>query len=80
MKTSKLMVSKSLQSASSVKLDSIPGDSELMTRSELIRKLKTSAPTLYRLEKKGLIPSTPCGGQKRYEWNKVLESLNNQGK
>ena len=51
-----------------------------INRKELIKRLGTSAPTLIRLEKKGIIPSIRLGGKILYDWNKVIEALEKRSK
>lgn len=51
-----------------------------INRKELIRRLGSSAPTIIRLEKKGVIPVLRLGGKVLYDWNKVMESLERQDK
>lgn len=51
---------------------------ELITRTELLEKLKMSSPTLYRLESEGL-PVMRNGKVVRYDWEDVVEWMKRQG-
>jgi predicted DNA-binding transcriptional regulator AlpA len=44
-------------------------------RTELMKRLGVTEPTIIRLERKGLIPSFRIGSAVRYQWESVLESL-----
>jgi len=51
---------------------------EMLTRKELLEKMKITSPTLYRLEKKGL-PVMRNGGVVRYDWDDVVDWMKKQG-
>ncbi|RYE54768.1 MAG: hypothetical protein EOP48_11595 [Sphingobacteriales bacterium] len=48
---------------------------EIIDREELCKRLNITEPTAIRHEKKGKIPRIEIGSSVRYDWNKVLESL-----
>lgn len=52
---------------------------EMLTRQELLGKLRTSSPTLYRFEAQGM-PVMRNGKIVRYDWNDVVEWMKTQGK
>ena len=51
----------------------------MLTRQELLGKLRTSSPTLYRFEAQGM-PVMRNGKIVRYDWNDVVEWMKTQGK
>ena len=51
---------------------------EIIDRLELCKRLAITEPTAIRCEKKGKIPSFRIGSNVRYNWQKVLDSLENQ--
>lgn len=54
----------------------IPGQQiEIINRDELCKRLDITEPTAIRWEKKGAIPSIRIGSNVRYNWPKVVESL-----
>lgn len=48
---------------------------EIIDRNELCRRLNITEPTVIRWEKKNKIPRIEIGSAIRYDWNKVLTSL-----
>lgn len=48
---------------------------EIISRDELCKRLDITEPTVIRWEKKGKIPAIRIGSNVRYDWNKVLEAL-----
>jgi hypothetical protein len=53
---------------------------EIINREELCKRLDIAEPTAIRWEKKGKIPSFRIGSNVRYNWPKVIESLEGQRK
>lgn len=51
---------------------------EIISREELCKRLKITEPTAIRWGKKGKIPFFCIGSNVRYNWQKVLDSLENQ--
>jgi predicted DNA-binding transcriptional regulator AlpA len=49
---------------------------EIIDRRELQRRLGISEPTVISMVKKKKIPQINLGSSVRYNWNKVLDSLN----
>lgn len=50
-------------------------DSPLLTAAELAERLKVNRRTIYRLIKEDRIPKTRIGGQWRFDWAKVILTL-----
>ena len=59
----------------SVIRDPAPEKEELISRKVLMERLNISEPTVIRREKLGKIPFFKIGGSVRYDWNKVMKSL-----
>lgn len=53
---------------------------ELISPEELCKRMNISIPTQIRLRKKGKLPFIEAGNQIRYDWNKVLLSLQTENK
>ncbi len=51
---------------------------EVIDRAELCKRLNITEPTCIRWEKKGVIPSFRIGSSIRYNWPKVIETLENK--
>lgn len=51
---------------------------EIINRDELCKRLDITEPTAIRWEKKGKIPSLRIGSNVRYNWQKVIEALENK--
>ena len=48
---------------------------EIIGREELCKRLNVTEPTVIRWEKKGKIPRLEIGTAIRYDWNRVVDSL-----
>lgn len=53
---------------------------EIIDRGELCKRLSITDPTVIRWEKKGLIPCFRIGSNVRYNWPKVIETLETRKK
>lgn len=53
---------------------------EIISRDELCKRLNITEPTVIRWEKRGLIPAFRIGSNVRYNWTKVVETLENKPK
>ena len=54
-----------------------PKKDEVITPSELCKRLEISRTTLWNYENKGYLKSIGIGARRYYVWGKVLESLEN---
>ena len=53
---------------------------EIIDRNELCKRLNITEPTCIRWEKKGLLPSFRIGSSVRYNWQKVIDTLETSSK
>jgi predicted DNA-binding transcriptional regulator AlpA len=63
---------------SSLHTGNSPLQPEIINRDELCKRLAITEPTAIRWEKKGTIPSFRIGSNVRYNWPKVIETLESQ--
>lgn len=52
---------------------------EIINRAELCKRLDITEPTAIRWEKRGKIPAIHIGSAIRYNWQTVIDALENKG-